>query len=163
MRFLVSKIKKKTLIKNLEAFPFEGIEIAKYIINKCFEDGHPISNLYLQNIMYFLQIHFSKKYDKPLFIEDFEAWEFGPCIPDIYHEFCGFGSRKIPTQNLRKRLTIHPLIKKEMDEVIEKKRDLPLWELCEETQREDGAWSLIYGCGKGNKRIIPTELIIILK
>ena len=48
---------------------YEAVHIAKYIINKCTIDQHPISNLQLQKILYCIQRDFLKNdkypYGKP--------------------------------------------------------------------------------------------------
>lgn len=56
---------------------YEAVHIAKYIINKCTIDQHPISNLQLQKILYCIQRDFLKN-DMLAFDDDFEAWPFGP-------------------------------------------------------------------------------------
>ena len=33
--------------------------------------------------------------DKILFFDDFEAWEFGPVVPNVYYKYCGFGAGDI--------------------------------------------------------------------
>lgn len=47
--------------------------VAKYIVNRCVKSGTPISNLQLQKILYFVQMAFLKKLDKPCFSDDIEA------------------------------------------------------------------------------------------
>lgn len=34
---------------------------------------------------------------QPCFKEEIEAWDFGPVVPEVYHEFKIFGSSDIPT------------------------------------------------------------------
>lgn len=34
---------------------YRAIDIAKYVVTKCVRDSHPISNLRLQEILYYLQ------------------------------------------------------------------------------------------------------------
>lgn len=72
--------------------PYKAMDVAKYIITKCTRDEHPISNLQLQKILYILQKEYLQRDQKCLFFDDFEAWAFGPNIPNVYYYFCGFGS-----------------------------------------------------------------------
>ena len=60
------------------------MDVAKYIITKCTRDEHPISNLQLQKILYILQKEYLQRDQKCLFFDDFEAWAFGPNIPNVY-------------------------------------------------------------------------------
>lgn len=55
----------------------------------------PISNLKLQKLLYYAQGCNLALTDTPLFNEDFEAWEHGPVIPEIYHEYKQFGRNGI--------------------------------------------------------------------
>jgi uncharacterized phage-associated protein len=45
----------------------------------------------LNKLLYFAQGHALEQLGSPLFDADFEAWEFGPVAPDIYHKYkyCG--------------------------------------------------------------------------
>lgn len=76
---------------------YSAIDIAKYIIWYCKRKGYFISNLKLQKILYFVQAAFLVSEGKPCFEEAIEAWDFGPVVPSVYHEFKIFGSADIPS------------------------------------------------------------------
>jgi uncharacterized phage-associated protein len=57
--------------------------------------GEIISNLKLQKILYYMQGFFIAVYDKKLFEEDFEAWQYGPVVRDMFDHFKDFGSGAI--------------------------------------------------------------------
>lgn len=46
---------------------YTAMGIAKYVVDKCYKDNKPVSNLQLQKMLYFLQLTFIKGYDSPLF------------------------------------------------------------------------------------------------
>lgn len=73
------------------------LDISVYIINYCNKSHYYISNLKLQQILYFTQIAFLVTYNKECFQEEIEAWDFGPVIPTIYERFCKYGNLNIPT------------------------------------------------------------------
>lgn len=75
---------------------YSVIDVAKYIIWYCKKQGYSVSNLKLQKILYFVQANFLVTKDEPCFEEDIEAWDFGPVVPEAYHEFKIFGSSDIP-------------------------------------------------------------------
>jgi len=77
---------------------YNVMDVARFVINYGNDKGYIISNLKLQKILYFIQVHFLAftPSHKPCFNEDIEAWNFGPVIPEVYHEFKQFGSGKIP-------------------------------------------------------------------
>ena len=128
------------------------MDVAKYIITKCARNEHPISNLQLQKILYILQKEYLQRDQKCLFFDDFEAWAFGPNIPNVYYYFCGFGF--IPIQaEYDNKLDLKDT--KIIDPVVERKRNLKPWDLLPETQ--NGAWNIVYQ--KGEQNVIPLSLI----
>ena len=42
---------------------YTALDFAKYIVKKCIDDGHPISNLQLQKILYYIQKDFLRRGD----------------------------------------------------------------------------------------------------
>lgn len=137
---------------------YSAYEIAKYVVTKCTEDNSPISNLQLQKILYFLQIEFLRNKGEQLFVDDFEAWQFGPVVPDVYYKFCGFGAMKI-RMLYDSNTFFDDATKLIIDNVIEKKRILNPWELVEDTHKKGNAWDMIFCDGQGNHQIIPKEMI----
>lgn len=75
---------------------YNVLDVARYIINYSHNHGYVISNLKLQKILYFVQAAFLVNKNNPCFYEEIEAWDFGPVVPDIYHEFKMYGSNDIP-------------------------------------------------------------------
>ena len=75
---------------------YNVLDIAKYIIWYCKEKRYSISNLKLQKVLYFVQADFLVSVGTPCFEEEIEAWDFGPVVPEVYHEFKIFGSADIP-------------------------------------------------------------------
>lgn len=137
---------------------YTALEISKYIISKCTKEKCPISNLQLQRLLYVLQREFLIR-DKLLFFDDFEAWEFGPVVPNVYYKYCGFGAIDIIMLydidlNL---LSVEDKIL--IDEIIERKRNLKPWEFIKETQNEHGAWETVFNYGKGSHRKMNVESI----
>lgn len=53
--------------------------------------GELVSNLKLQKLLYYIQGFNIAYFDKPLFDEDIEAWQYGPVVPDVYHKYKGYG------------------------------------------------------------------------
>lgn len=135
----------------------DALTLAKYIVSKCKNDGCPISNLQLQKILYFIQVKTLKEIGSPAFPEEIEAWKFGPVIPNVYYQFCGFGAMPIwTTYNVP---TLDNNFKSIIDGVILEKRKLDPWILVSEAHKRGGAWDQIYREGNGNHKVIPMKLI----
>lgn len=132
----------------------DAITIAKYIINLCAEDNQPVSNLQLQGILYIIQKTFLKT-GSSAFEDDFEAWQIGPVIREVYNQYCGFGALKIRLSY--PDVQVSDEFRKIADFIIISKRKLVPWELSEETL--DAAWKQTYSNGAGNHRYIPKDMI----
>ena len=73
----------------------EAQTVAKYIINHCNRESLLISNLRLQKVLYFVQADYLVNTDNPCFPDEIEAWDFGPVVPIVYHNYKLFGSNSI--------------------------------------------------------------------
>lgn len=81
---------------------YSATDVAKYFIylsSQAFigdnKEREGITNLKLQKILYFAQAYYLAKFNKPLFNNTIEAWEYGPVIPDIYRRFKNYGGKPI--------------------------------------------------------------------
>ena len=125
--------------------PYRALEIARYIINKCTEEQHPISNLQLQKILYYIQRTYLL-HEAVAFSDEIEAWQFGPVVPDVYYHFCGFGSLPI---RMKYETSLEP-----KDCII-----IDPWDMVDDTHMKGKAWDTVYRNGAGNRLEIPRELI----
>ncbi len=132
-----------------------ALEIAKYIIDKCTKDNCPISNLQLQKILYYIQREFLQQ-GEIAFPEEIEAWQFGPVVPEVYRQYCGFGALPIRMRYMA-RIELDDI--RMINPIIEKKRILNPWDMVSDTHSSGKAWDLIYRDGAGDHQVIPQELI----
>lgn len=66
-------------------------ELARYIVAKYNENKIPINNIQLNGLLYVLRVLYLQK-DKNIFYHDIIADRFGPCIKNVYYEWCHFGA-----------------------------------------------------------------------
>lgn len=59
------------------------------------EGAEYISNLKLQKLLYYAQGCFLAVTDKPLFLDDIVAWQHGPVVECVYHEYKANGANGI--------------------------------------------------------------------
>jgi len=78
-----------------ESMEYRALDIAKYIIKHEHDAGRQISNLRLQKLLYFAQAKFLIETGKPCFSDPIMAWEFGPVVTSVYHEYKIFGGLDI--------------------------------------------------------------------
>lgn len=77
-------------------------DVAKYFLSLSEPDeGDTISNLKLQKLCYYAQGFALVLLGRPLFGEAIQAWDHGPVVPEIYHQYKEYGSGAIPvSENL---------------------------------------------------------------
>ena len=71
------------------------MDVANYVVQHFIEKNHPIPNLLLLKILYYLQADSLRKDDIPLFKEPIEKWGYGPVVPEVYSNFKTYGSTPI--------------------------------------------------------------------
>ena len=71
--------------------PYRSLAVANWFI----ENLSKITPLKLQKLIYFAHGWHLAIRDQPLIDELVEAWEYGPVIPNVYHEFKVFGNQPI--------------------------------------------------------------------
>lgn len=135
---------------------YRALDLSKYIVAKCVDDGEPISNLQLQKILYYIQESFLKRGERA-FSDAIEVWRFEPAVPDVYYRYCGFGANTIDFSC--EKFAVKEQDKAEIDKIIESKRILEPWTLVAEVHKENGAWAQTYQNGAGDRAKIPVELI----
>lgn len=72
-----------------------AITVAKYIVSKCIREKSPICNLQLQKLLYLVQKESLVINNEPIFVDEIEAWRFGPAIPNVFFHFSGYGAMPI--------------------------------------------------------------------
>lgn len=69
--------------------------IANYFLELAEQHGEQISPMKLQKLVYYAHGWYAGYVHQPLINESVEAWQYGPVIPSLYHEFKRFGSGPI--------------------------------------------------------------------
>lgn len=117
-----------------------------------------VSNLELQKILYLAHMFYLGRQGQPLIAENFEAWDYGPVIPDLYHRVKGFGNG--PVRNVfhwvspATRGPQYDILK----EAAEATKNTSPSRLVAITHWDHGAWAQCYRPGVGGI-VIPNDLI----
>jgi len=137
----------------------EPLELAGYVVQKCINEGHPITNLQLQKILYFIQmqsIRASHGKDMIMPNAEFQAWRFGPVISDVYYAYCS--NLSFPIEAVEGVDEVQEGVPCYVDSIVERAREARAWDLVAISHREGGAWKEIYE--ENTKKQIPTKAII---
>ena len=128
----------------------------------CNYSGWRVSHLELQKILYLAQMaHLAVHKGVPIFDEDFEAWHFGPVIPELYQMLKHLGSGRISHDTFSNAGAIgrdKPLYEF-LEESCRFLVTIPGWRLVGITHSEDGAWAKYYEPGLRGI-VIPKEAMI---
>lgn len=151
--FGVCKTKKKVEGEMMSA-PYSAMQVAEIIISYCTKKNHPVTNLKLQKLLYFIWIEYYKQTKTYLFDDEFAAWQLGPVIPSVYYRFCPFAGNTI----CRTYETEH--MENNIDTLIDKFLLTSARNLVEKSHRKGHSWDTIYKDGEGNRGTIPFSLII---
>lgn len=128
--------------------------VANYVIAYGMKIGHPVSNLQLQKILYYIQVYFLKKKGVPFFKDEIEAWQFGPVIPTVYYQYAAFGPAPI-TMFKTPKIDLEQEEKIELEQIVREKTVLSLWDTLADIHKKGKAWDMYYKVNERN--VIPKK------
>ena len=140
---------------------YEVTDIAKYMVCIANEMHAPISNLKLQKLLYFAWKDYYKATNKALFNKQFEAWKFGPVIPEVYYQYCAYGPMPIssPLYQQYEDKTISAADASFLRKFLKKYEKKSVYELVQKTHQIGGAWDKVFQGGQGFRNTIGYDLI----
>ena len=75
--------------------PYHAKAIANYFLEYAWERNKDLNPMKIQKLTYFSHGWYLAIEDEPLISQAIEAWDYGPVIPTLYHEFKEYGSGPI--------------------------------------------------------------------
>ena len=137
-----------------------AMDLAHYTIDRCNSEGNPISNLQLQKILYFLQSVYCRATGGSLiFPEEFEAWPYGPVLPEVYGEYSYYGASVIDDVSYGSTVKDDPDVCAFLNDGIDDLSGKYPWDLVKTSHAPGGPWDTVWDDGDGYKHNIPNELI----
>lgn len=136
---------------------YRAQEIANHVVNRSIEGGYPINNLTLMNLLYYLQRKSLRQKSQRLFWDDFEAWQIGPVVPNVYYTFCTYGANQIFLK--QNDLPDLDWVAETMIDATLVLSNLMPWDWAREIKHVGGAWDIVY-CSDNIGDPIPIDLII---
>jgi uncharacterized phage-associated protein len=104
-----------------------------------------LSNLSLQKLAYLAQMLHLGEVGTPAFQEDFEAWDYGPVIPKLYHELKMFGSGPVASYSaLSRGVVLAENEENVVGQIVEIGKLKTPGNLVSITHWSDGAWANVY-------------------
>ena len=144
-----------------------SLSIANAVLDEAERQGVSVTPMQLQKLVYFTNGWHMEIYNGQSIISDsFEAWQFGPVMPAIYHEFKRFGSRNISGRAINIfngeawKADIQPAKATLIQEVVGLYGKLSGPRMSHLTHKEGTPWSKTWRGGVGSGNDIPNELIL---
>lgn len=126
----------------------------------CETSGWKLSNLELQKILYLSHMIWLGRHEGkiPLIKEYFEAWDYGPVVPTLYHAAKVFGSSPVRNVFHGARDELSAEHKAGLDEAIRGTEGLRPGQLVAITHWEKGAWAKNYRPGASRSLIANQDI-----
>ena len=144
-----------------------ALSVANSILDEAERQGITVTPMQLQKLIYFANgWHMEITDGEPLVSDNFEAWQFGPVLPRVYHEFKRFGSRDITERSIFP-FTENPWPcelsanqKSLVSEIVSIYGNLSGPRMSHLTHKEGTPWSTTWNGGVGSGNDIQPELIL---
>lgn len=117
------------------------------------------TNLEINKILYFASMVFLGRNgaENPLVTEHFEAWDYGPVLPSVYHRAKVFRNQPVEAIAFRSQPDLVTGLESAiLEETVEMLSDKSAGELVAITHWESGAWAKHY-CPGGKGILIPNH------
>jgi len=122
------------------------------------ESGWTLSNLEIQKVLYVAQMLHLGRTDRPLFSDQFQAWDYGPVVPDLYHSLKRFGGTIVPDVPAAVVYEWGTTEAYAIADAYSMMQHMSAGELIAYTHRPGGAWEDHYRSGVRNSSI-PIDAI----
>lgn len=149
---------------------FPTVAIANYFIGKAQSEGICITPMKLLKLVYIAHGWHLGLYDRPLIGEEVQAWQYGPVVSSVYHDFKHYGSGNITRQHMISGPDGNPIIPTVthskvsvfLDKVWEAYKHYNGWQLSDITHQPGTPWDIVWRQNGGSERRgspIPQQLI----
>jgi len=110
----------------------------------CILSNWTITNLKLQKVLYISQVAFLGKNNSLLLNGEFEAWDYGPVLPELYHKVKRFGANRIKDIFYNVEEIKNTEEASFLEEACKCLLNKQAFQLVEITHRTNGAWAKAY-------------------
>lgn len=126
-----------------------------YIMGDTFDD---LTNMKINKLLYYAQGYYLKKYGKPLFEDEIEAWDHGPVVPEVYAAYRDYGDRPICGYDAGLTAAVKPEEEGVLYDVARKYGRYTASALRNMTHVVDSPWDRVYQ-GSHTRAKIPLSMI----
>ncbi len=125
----------------------------------CEISGWRLSNLQLQKMLYMADMNFVGRYGERMINENFEAWDYGPVLPSLYHKAKAFGAKAVPNVFWGSTSIRGSREAEMLQEAWDNLQTMTPGELVENTHWFNGAWAKRYVPGVRGITISSEDMV----
>lgn len=131
-------------------------DIARYILSFANPEENDVSNLKLQKLCYYAQGLCSAMRGSPLFSEKIYAWDHGPVVEALYHEYKPYRAAPIPVPEFDQS-KIDGKDKTAIRDIVEHFGQFSAWALRNMTH-EERPWAEAYKRASGSEITVQSMI-----
>lgn len=75
----------------------DAFDVSSYIISLSEKTGESVTNMKLQKLLYYSYVWNLVNFNEKLFLDNIEAWQYGPVVPSVYILYRDKGADNINT------------------------------------------------------------------
>jgi len=120
--------------------------------------GWSLSNLEMQKIAYIAEMLHLGRNGVPLIAEEWQAWDYGPVQPDLYHRLKVYGNGKVRDIFAAPPLMPNSSALKSVEDAYSLMRNMRPGQMVNVTHRGGGAWANFYQAGRRGVTIPKSEI-----
>ena len=138
--------------------PYKARDVAKHIIDLRKDQKDTLTPLQLLKIVYLCHGWMLGKFGRPLVEEEFEAWQYGPVLRDLYSAIKDFGSKPVTKIDNAKDIELDPQEKRLIEVVTNFYAKYDGLRLSALTHAPDSPWDTAWKMA-GKNTIMSNDLI----
>lgn len=157
--YILEVLNCRTISHTKESMPSSVLNVGNVFLEKAKSCGSTVDPLKLQKLVFMAHGWKLAFTGEPLINEAFEAWRYGPVVPELYREFKEFkdGPIRRPSRTPSEQLSRNA--RDVIDQVWKMYRESSALELSRLTHEPGSAWSQTYESSIWGSRPIPNALI----
>lgn len=134
-----------------------ALEVAAYFLRRANEEGKVLTPMQVQKLVYLAHGWHLAITGEPLINEQVEAWQYGPVIPSLYHEYKKFGAQPITVASVH---DFHPPddLRPILEKVWEVYKDFTGSQLSAMTHKRGTPWRQVIAKYSGRSIPMGTDI-----
>ena len=133
---------------------YDSRHVANELIRRSRERNQTLTHMQIQKLIYFAHARMLSIHSEPLINQEFEAWSYGPVVPDLYQSLKRHGSDPVRQEiPMRTPVGLNTRERDLVDHIFNRYGSLSASQLSELTHGEGTPWSNAVGGHQDEQRL----------